>query len=137
MAISNLTGTTWQWNFGSFPPFYGADQSGIVKNINFMSHGESFTSMTFKRYHGGDINVVYYDNIRPWYVDLDGGSEENGFNIGACTLIILVYKLRGCHLLGLTAVDRTQLTALGAEGARTRLPAVRRIRGIVLRCPTR
>lgn len=77
MAITNLTGTTWNWNYDADPSFEGSGGfPGTTKHINFVSHGDSFSSMTFENYHGGDINSVSYDNTVVWYSDIDSGNSD-------------------------------------------------------------
>ena len=75
MSVSDLTGTKWEWNFNA--GFSGATQQGITKNINFTSNGETFTSMIFKQWHGGDINRLDYNStLVYWYDDESGDGED-------------------------------------------------------------
>lgn len=75
MSVTNLTNTAWTWNFGDSPSFSGAGGTGTVKNVTVTSNNETFSSMTFMNYHGGDINEVYYGSTLVWSVDDDGGAR--------------------------------------------------------------
>ena len=84
MAVTDLTGTRWRWNWGDYTApsacdFENATQAGVVKSINFTASSAGggtetqWTSMRFRRWHGGDINAVDYETTNVWFSDIDGG----------------------------------------------------------------
>lgn len=87
MAVTDLTGTRWRWNWGDYTDpsscdFENATQAGVVKSINFTASSAGggtetqWTSMRFRRWHGGDRNAVDYGTTNVWFSDIDGGEHS-------------------------------------------------------------